>query len=133
MWSGSSITENDEWIELKNMTDRTLDITGLSITRLAGGADVSMIPVSSFVGKTIAPYGYFLLSHFVNTSSKIKDTVIPNIVDSGVNLSDTELEIKLYKWCNSYRYCMGWYSANRRNQRYYQWNVLFHGENRCSR
>jgi CxxC motif-containing protein len=96
MWSGTSLSATDEWIELKNTTDRTLDLAGASITRLASGVEVTMIDAASFAGKSIDPHGYFLLSHFASTSSKIKDTVIPDIVDAGVDVSETELEIKLY-------------------------------------
>lgn len=96
MWSGSSLSANDEWIELKNMTDRPLDLTGMSMTRLAGGVDTSMIPASSFAGKTLAAHGYFLISNFASSASRMKDTITPDIVNTGVNLANGALEIKLF-------------------------------------
>jgi hypothetical protein len=55
-----------------------------------------MIPSAGFAGKTVAPYGYFLISNFAASLSKIRDTVSIDVVHTGVDLSDVLLQIKLF-------------------------------------
>lgn len=94
MWMGSSSSANDEWIELRNMTSRTIDLSGMYLTRWNGTSDVTMLTIPA--GKTILPNGYFLISNFAAAASQIKDTVAVDVVNTAVNLSNTALSINLY-------------------------------------
>ncbi|MEK7119304.1 MAG: lamin tail domain-containing protein [Patescibacteria group bacterium] len=96
MWMGSSVSPNDEWLELLNMTNRTVDLTGLTLTKLSAGSDVAM--AIDLTGKTIAPNGYFLIANgnlYAGGDSRLKNTLTPNMWDASLDLNNTELQIKL--------------------------------------
>jgi signal peptidase I len=97
MWSGTSASGSDQFIELRNMTNRTIDLTGFSLKKKSGGSDVDM--GIDFTGKSISPNGYFLITDgnsYGGGDSQIKDTITPDITDADLDLSTTELQIKLY-------------------------------------
>ena len=62
MWSGSTASNADEWLELRNMTGHDIDIGQWRIknARHSGGTDEIMIPAS----KSIPAHGYFLLANY---------------------------------------------------------------------
>jgi len=91
MWMGSSISPYDEWIELRNMTDKSIDLAGWQLTKKSSGAEKPMLEIPS---GTIPAYGYFLISYYDEASSKI--AVIPELVDTDVSLVNNHLQIKLY-------------------------------------
>lgn len=93
MWMGSSRT-TDEWIELKNTTNNSINLTNCYLTRYWNG-DVTMIGPSFFNGQTIDSQGYFLISNYDKDHSSSKLDIAPNIVDSDVLLSNTSLQVKL--------------------------------------
>ncbi len=45
MWMGSTASTADEWIELRNMTDVALDLSGWTITRLSSGEETPMLVI----------------------------------------------------------------------------------------
>jgi len=97
MWMGSSISNADEWIELRNMTDRTIDLSNFKLTKLSAGSEQDM--AISFSGKSIAPQGYFLIANgnsYAGGDSQLKDSITPDIWDNSLDLSNTTLQIKLY-------------------------------------
>ncbi len=94
MWMGSSASSADEWIELRNLTDQAVDISGWSLTKRSSGADVPMLTIPT--GKSILPNGYFLISNYVNTSANSTLNVVPDVVNTDVALSNSALQIKLY-------------------------------------
>lgn len=81
MWMGSPFSDEDEWIELRNMTGSSVDLTGWVIEN-AG----STIGLSG----SIPANGYFLLANFAETSSAISDSIAVDQVDSGISLSDSQ-------------------------------------------
>ncbi|MBI5619888.1 lamin tail domain-containing protein, partial [Candidatus Gottesmanbacteria bacterium] len=98
MWMGTSVSPLDEYLELRNTTGRTLLLTGLTLTKLSGGTDADM--GIDFTGKTIAPYGYFLIANGNSFNggaddSQLKDAITPDITDGSLTLSNTTLQIKL--------------------------------------
>lgn len=97
MWMGTNISSSDEWLELHNMTNRTIDMTGFKLTKFNGTEEVDMI-TNSFNGKSIAPNGYFLIANGNSYSGGVDSqlNVTPDINDSALDLSNTKLEIKLY-------------------------------------
>ena len=97
MWMGSSVSYADEWLELRNMTDRTIVLSGFSLTKFDGTSEVPI--VISFADKSIAPHGYFLIANdnsYSGGDSQLKDTIAPDIWDSSLDLSDDTLQINLY-------------------------------------
>lgn len=100
MWMGTSLSTADEWIELRNMRDYEIDLSGWQITRKSGGIEVLMLTIPS--GKTIAANGYFLISNYQSSSSRINDSIIPDLITIAVTLNNSDLQIKLYKddWTN---------------------------------
>lgn len=94
MWSGTSLSATDEWIELKNTTGRVLNLDNFVLTRWNGTSDVTMVTIPA--GKTISANGYFLISNFADTASHLLNDTTVDVEDVGVNLSNTALSIKLY-------------------------------------
>jgi hypothetical protein len=96
LWMGSDVSVNDEYLELKNNTDRNIDLSGLYFTKFNGSDETSMdINLS---GKTISAYGYFLIGNkkegYSNGSSALKNEA--DIWDTSLSLSNTNLQIRLY-------------------------------------
>jgi hypothetical protein len=89
MWAGSEMSTADEFIELKNTTGKTIDISGWKIVNYSG--DVLTIPNS----RAISPGGYFLISNYDEENSIIN--VKPDFVSTAVSLSNDHLRISLYK------------------------------------
>lgn len=92
MWMGSSLSSKDEWIELRNMTDQEIDISGWQITKKSSGQEKLMLEIPA--GKMIKANGYFLISHFSVENSKLNIT--PDLVDENVSLVNSDLQVRLY-------------------------------------
>jgi len=94
MWSGSAKSSSDEWIELRNLTGTSVDLSGWTITKNTG-TETLMLTIDS--GKAIPANGYFLISRYdrADTRSALDiDSDISNC--SSVALSNSNLQIKLY-------------------------------------
>ena len=91
MWMGSTSSTADEWIELKNTTNNTIDLSGWQLTRKSGGNETQMLEIPS---GTISANGYFLISNNNETNSQI--AVTPDLVETAVSLANNQLQIKLY-------------------------------------
>lgn len=89
MWMGSSGNEYDEWIELRNTTGIPVDLTGWKIDGAGSGSD------SITLSGTIPADGYFLISHFVSSSSAIKDAIVVDQVIPGISLVNTGEQLTL--------------------------------------
>lgn len=74
MWMGSSENSSDEWIELRNMTSSTIDLSNWVIENLGSGTNNVVIPV----GKSIPPNGFFLIAQ--NSKSTGAHNVDPDLV-----------------------------------------------------
>lgn len=91
-WAGSSLTKYDEWLELKNTTGSAIDISGWTITKAGEGTEIMVtIPAEA----SIPANGYYLISNYAVGSDSTLN-VVPNLVDSSVSLSNTNLELGLY-------------------------------------
>ena len=88
MWPGSSKSVADEWIELRNMTGNTYDMTGWQLIG-AGNSDIT-IPSG-----TLTPNGLFLISNFSHTSASSILNVPPDYVTSSIGLDNVNLKIFL--------------------------------------
>lgn len=93
LWMGSAASSSDEWIELRNMTNEAVDVSGWKMTRRSSGQEVAMLSIP--LGKSIEPMGYFLISNFpIGASTHL--SVPPDLVDAAVSLLNSGLEVKLY-------------------------------------
>lgn len=68
MWMGSKENSNDEWIELRNMTGRDIDLSNWKI--LNGGSGSGHIEIPH--GYSIKPHGYFLITKKKWNETRIK-------------------------------------------------------------
>lgn len=94
MWNGSESSSADEWIELYNKSNRVQSLDGLHIYD-----DCSQRVLVEISDGQIAPGGYFLISnnskdHLFTKGQSILD-VDPDIVDSGLSLSNSNFKISL--------------------------------------
>jgi hypothetical protein len=92
MWMGTATGSADEYLELRNMTDREILLDNIKLTKLSG----DMITADKFTGKKITPKGYFLISNWASSSSALAQSVVSDLVTTSLELSNNALEIKLY-------------------------------------
>lgn len=90
MWSGSTLSTADEWIELRNNTSNPIDLSGWQITRNTG-TERLMLTIPS---GTIPANGYFLIANYGRDNSRLD--VVPDLVTTAVSLSNDNLKITLY-------------------------------------
>lgn len=93
MWAGSANSDYDEWIELKNMTDLPVDLSGCKLTKKDDADDAIMLVIPD--GESISENGLYLISNYAADSVNSNLFVNPNLVNTAVGLSNTALEIKL--------------------------------------
>lgn len=86
MWMGSSASIADEWIELRNLTDYDIDISGWALSGAATGGGVLKIPE----GKKIPANGYFLISNYSNSSDKSILNIEPDWITSSISLANSD-------------------------------------------
>ncbi|MFH0905357.1 MAG: lamin tail domain-containing protein [bacterium] len=94
-WAGSSRADHgssDEWIELKNVSTETVDVSGWELTKNTG---TEQLMITLPAGANITAGEYFVISHFDATNSVL--AVEPNMLSTALTLSNTKLQIKLYK------------------------------------
>lgn len=82
MWSGSNAVSSDEWIELKNNTSSTIDLTNWSIENLGNSSTPISIPSG-----IIIPNGYFLIANNLANNSIIN--VDPDFQTPSIELINT--------------------------------------------
>ncbi len=91
-WAGSFASSSDEWIELYNPGAESKDISGWQLTKNTGTESIMVtIPPAS----SIEAGGYFVISNFAAAGSVLASE--PTLVDPAITLSNTQLQIKLYK------------------------------------
>jgi len=93
MWSGSSASSADEWIELYNRSDSTIDLSGWTITRQDGDDDSVMLVLKN---ATIASGQTFLIANYSADHEKSQLAIQPQYVDPAISLPNTKLLVRLY-------------------------------------
>jgi len=81
MWMGSSVSSSDEWIELRNMTDEEIDLSGWIIENASSSHGALTIPSE---GQYIIPVGgYYLISRYsmADNIGETRKTQLNVIVD----------------------------------------------------
>lgn len=91
MWMGTSLSSADEWIELRNMTDETIDLTGWSIEGAGEGSAAVIIPSGS-----IEPHGFFLISNYAADESALADGLVVDHVTTAISLDNSGEQLTLW-------------------------------------
>ncbi len=94
LWMGSSGSTADEWIELRNLTDQSIDLSGWRLTKMSGGVEAPMMTIPA--GQSIPANGFYLVSNYADTAANSVLAVTPNFVTTDVALSNSALQISLY-------------------------------------
>lgn len=96
MWTGSTASTADEWIELRNMTASPINLANWKITNAKGqGVDFTI------TAGTIPANGYFLISSRAETDANSKLNVTPDIVDASITLLNTDIQYVLKNSVNT--------------------------------
>ena len=93
MWSGSTASTADEWIELYNPSDAAVDLAGWTLTYLSGDEDKVMIVLDA---AEILPGQTFLIANYAAGHKNSLLAIKPQRVDSAVSLPNTKLLLHLY-------------------------------------
>ncbi len=90
-WAGSSASSADEWIELKNMTNRPLNIGNYQLTKISVGNEREMLRINAGIVK---PNDLFLIANYNQWISRL--AIDPDIVSSKVSMLNGSLQVGLY-------------------------------------
>ena len=93
MWPGSTASSADEWIELYNPSDATVDLAGWTLTYRNGDEDKVMLV---FEAAAIPAGQTFLIANYAANHKKSLLAVEPQRVDPAVSLPNTKLLLHLY-------------------------------------
>ncbi|MCY4604836.1 MAG: lamin tail domain-containing protein, partial [Gemmatimonadetes bacterium] len=93
MWPGSAASTADEWIELYNPSDATVDLTGWTLTYRSGDGDKVMFVLEA---AAIPARQTFLIANYAADHKNSLLDVEPQRVDSAVSLPNTKLLLHLY-------------------------------------
>lgn len=88
-WAGSSTSPADEWIELANVSDHAMDISGWSV------AGASSSPIIFPVGSLIETHSTFLISNYANTNTSSVLNTPTQIITTLVSIPNDKLTITL--------------------------------------
>ncbi len=93
MWMGTDLSTADEWLELYNPDQTSVDLSGYTITSLKStGADGVMFTFPS--GSIIGPEEYIVIANKAETDSRL--AIAPFAVTTSISLPNTKLLIKLF-------------------------------------
>ncbi|MCR4313921.1 MAG: lamin tail domain-containing protein [Candidatus Uhrbacteria bacterium] len=96
-WAGSSISSSDEWIELVNLSDDSIDLSGWILTG-AGSSD------SDFVlpeGAVVASHSTYLMANYEHTHENSALESAPDFITSTLSLSNSGFNLSLYDTGNA--------------------------------
>ena len=93
MWPGSTASTADEWIELYNPSDATVDLAGWTLTYRSGDEDKVMFV---FDAAEILPRQTFLIANYAADHKNSLLAVQPQRVDAAISLPNTKLLLHLY-------------------------------------
>ncbi|MFA4818103.1 MAG: lamin tail domain-containing protein [Parcubacteria group bacterium] len=86
MWMGSTKDSDDEWIELRNMTNESIDIGQWKLEKVRSAHAEYMIPAS----KSIPANGYFLIANHSQTSANSDLNVDPDVTNGSLVLYNSD-------------------------------------------
>ncbi len=83
MWSGTSLSTDDQWIELRNTTEEDINIGKWKIYYLR---DLNKPPIMIPANRVIPSNGYFLISNYSNESNNSLLNIESNMSNASMNL-----------------------------------------------
>lgn len=87
-WAGSSVSENDQWIELYNYGTETQDLTNLVLKGLGNTATPDLtLTNAECTNLNLAPNEYFLISKYDKTDSNTLLNIQSDCVFSDLELN----------------------------------------------
>lgn len=89
MWAGSSISAADEWIELTNMSNQPVNVSGWSL------AGASSTPIVFPDESLIDPHTTFLISNYAHTNTNSLLNTQPQIVTTMVSIPNDKFALTL--------------------------------------
>jgi len=98
MWMGSEKSIADEWVEIRNMSPYTFNFFSSPWSLYQAGAANPMVVINKGV---LEPYGYFLIANYDANDTNSHLNVNPDIVDTGISLNNTALQLLLYAGPNN--------------------------------
>ncbi len=90
-WAGSSMSTVDEWLELTNLTDDAINLSGWTVTGAASSGGSLAIPA----GKSIPSHSTFIISNYDEANAKSSLFRAPDYVTASVSLSNAALALGL--------------------------------------
>lgn len=90
-WGGSSTSTADEWLEIANISNADVDVSGWMLSGVAAGGTSLFLPDST----VIEPYGTLLVSNYPAYDGKTTLAVEPQIITASVSLSNSDMNILL--------------------------------------
>jgi hypothetical protein len=90
MWMGSTASDTDEWLELRNASDTAIDLQGWTIENAL--QDATLTIDSAFCSTTTVPAsGYFLIGNATSGYSSIVDSQTVECATDTLDLADNYL------------------------------------------
>jgi|SaaInl7_200m_RNA_FD_contig_123_4090_length_946_multi_9_in_0_out_2_1 hypothetical protein len=93
MWMGSSASSADEWIELYNCGNRTVELGGWAITRLTSEGEQPMLELEE---GHLEPGETFLIANYAADNPRSRLAISPDLVATAVSLANARLQLRLY-------------------------------------
>ncbi|MBI4592011.1 lamin tail domain-containing protein [Candidatus Uhrbacteria bacterium] len=90
-WAGSSISASDEWIELTNVSDATIDLSGWTVTGAGSSGKDLVLPE----GATIAPHSTYLITNYEYAHENTVLAAQPNFVTATLSLPNGGFDLRL--------------------------------------
>lgn len=90
-WAGSEASTADEWIELVNLEDRTVDLSNWVVTGIGTSGGAIAIPS----GTTVPAKGTVLIANYASGDAKSTLATSPTLVTTAVSIANSNLDIIL--------------------------------------
>ncbi|TAL51053.1 hypothetical protein EPN81_01030 [Patescibacteria group bacterium] len=91
-WAGSSISSSDEWIELTNVSDAAIDISGWTLTGAGSSGASLVLPEASLM----EPHSTYLIANYEHAHENTALAVQPNFVTATLSVSNEGFNLALY-------------------------------------
>ena len=91
-WAGSSLASSDEWIELTNVSEASIDLSNWKISGAGSSNSDLFLPE----GSVMQPHSTYLISNYENSNENAAFNTTSNDVTSTVSLSNSGLHLYLY-------------------------------------
>jgi hypothetical protein len=91
MWGGSTASDTDEWIELRNASTSPIDLSGWTLKNVIAGNATLTINIAFSSTTTIPASGYFLIGNATSGFSSILNSVTIQSATDTIGLTDSYL------------------------------------------